>query len=89
MRLEDYKFVSWQVNDGAPTRPVRLAASVINDIELAARPTDISILTIRTGFSSKLYDEKTFDFIDRTYFFSFLFSDEARKRLWNWLNEWR
>jgi hypothetical protein len=71
MRLEDYKFVSWRVNDNAPTKPVRLVPKVVDDIELAVKPASINTLTIRTGFSSRLYDEKVFDFTSRAYFFSF------------------
>lgn len=88
VKLEDYKFVSWQINDGAPTRPMILQRSIVNDIDNISKPASAQLLIIHTGFSRSLYGASRFVF-DRTDFKHFLFSDESRNRLWNWLNEWR
>lgn len=89
VKLDDYKFISWQVNNNTPTSPVMLINNVIDDIESAAKPNEISNLVIWTGISRALHDHKTFMLMDRAYFLSFMFSAESRKRLWNWLNDWR
>lgn len=88
MRFEDYKFVSWQINNDDPSLPVKLDRSIIQDIDAIAKPISVQHLVIYTGFSRGLYNTSVFEF-DRGDFRHFLFSDESRNRLWNWLNEWR
>lgn len=90
MILEDYMYVMWTTDDVNWSEPRRLSQEhkfeILDSIERDAFGKEF--IAIRTGLSKKASIPRDYD-LRRGDFHNFMYHYECRKKLWNWLTEWR